>query len=184
MNHLLINIVYNTFIFFTSICIIDRVVFYFIKTVASISGIFQMMSYEITPPSFINQIIDVHLEIGFFVIFIFYFFYIFNISIKPIDYFKKNKWNKLIVCSFIIFALMIINHAQATYLNPSIYTILASYFFPISWFYLFHIYNLKYLERIDANYTKFPFYTGIVSSAFFFNTIHPFIIKRAISIFN
>ena len=55
---LLTNILYNTVIFFTSICVVDRVVAYFLKTIANISGVFKLMSYETQPPSLINEIIN------------------------------------------------------------------------------------------------------------------------------
>ena len=181
---LLTNILYNTIIFFTSICVVDRVVAYFLKIIANISGVFKLMSYETQPPSFINEIINIPFEIGFFVIFIFYFIYIFNIPSKPIDYFKDSKWNKLIIGSAIIFVLMIINYYQATYLDGLIGIMLQSYLFPIIWFLLFHIYNLKYLEKVEAKYTKFPFYAGIVFVIFFFSSMHPFVIKRVFSILN
>jgi len=181
---LLINILYNTIIFFTSICVVDRVVAYFLKIIVNISGVFQMMSYETQPSSLRNEIINIPLEIGFFALFILYFIYMFNISNKPVDYFKESKWNQLIICSFIIFILMIINYTQATYLNALINIMLVYYFLPICWFSLFHIYNLKYLEKIDAKYSKFSFYGGILFVIFSFNTIHPFVIKRVFSIFN
>ena len=106
--------------FFTSIFVTDRIVAYFLKIIANSSGVVQMMSYEKTSSSFKNEIINIPLEIGLFAIFLLYFIYMFNIPIKSIDYFKQSKWNKLITCSFIIFLLMIINYAQATYLNALI----------------------------------------------------------------
>ena len=181
---LLTNILYNTIIFFTSICIVDRVTVYFLKSIASISGVFQIMSYETQPSSLIHEIINIPFEIGFFVVFIFYFIYMFNISSKSVDYFKESKWNKLLICSAIIFLLMIINYAQAGYLDGLINIMLVSYFLPISWFILFHLYNLKYLEKVEAKYSKFPFYAGIVFVIFFFSTMHPFVIRRVFSIFN
>mgnify|MGYP006107871313 FL=1 len=181
---LLTNILYHTVIFFTSICIVDRVVSYFLKIIANSSGVYQMMSYETHPSSLINEIINIPLEVGFFAIFIFYFIYMFNISIKPIDYFKEIKWNKLIICSVIIFVLMIINYAQSTYLDGLFGIMLQSYLLPIIWFLLFHIYNLKCLEQIEANYSKFPFYAGIVFVIFFYSSMHPFLITRVFSIFN
>ena len=181
---LLTNIIYNTTIFFTSICVADRVVVYFLKTIANISGVFQIMSYKTQSSSLRNEIINIPFVIGLFIIFIFYFIYILNISSKPVDYFKESKWNKLLICSAIIFVLMIINYAQAGYLDGLINIMLVSYFLPISWFILFHIYNLKYLEKIEAKYSKFPFYAGIVFVIFLFTTMHPFVIKRVFSIFN
>ena len=178
------NIIYNTIIFFTSICVADRVVAYFLKIIANISGVFQIMSYKTQPPSLINEIINIPFVMGLFIIFIFYFIYMFNISSKPIDYFKESKWNKLLICSAIIFVLMIINYAQAGYLDGLINIMLVSYFLPICWFLLFHLYNLKYLEKIDAKYSKFSFYGGIVFVIFFFSTMHPLVIKRVFSIFN
>ena len=181
---LLTNILYNTIIFFTSICVVDRVVAYFLKIIANISGVFQMMSYETQSSSLIHEIINIPFEIGFFVIFIFYFIYMFNISSKPIDYFKGSKWNKLIISSAIIFVLMIINYALGNFLKPMVNIMLASYFLPVSWFLLFHIYNLKYLEKVETKYSKFPFYAGIVFAIYFFNIIHPFLIRRVLSTFN
>jgi len=181
---LLTNISYNTAIFFTSICIVDRVVAYFLKIIANTSGVFQMMSYETQPSSLINEIINIPFEVGFFAIFISYFIYMFNISSKPIDYFKEIKWNKLIICSVIIFVLMIINYSQSPYLDGLVGIILQSYLLPIIWFLLFHIYNLKYFKQIETNYSKFPFYAGIVFVIFFFGSIHPFLITRVVSIFN
>ena len=143
-----------------------------------------MMSYDKRPSSLINEIIHIPLVIVLFIIFIFYFIYMFNISNKPLDYFKESKWNKLLICSAIIFVLMIINYAQAGYLDGLINIMLVSYFLPISWFILFHIYNLKYLEKVEASYSKFPFYAGIVFVIFIFNTIHPFVIRRLSYLFN
>ena len=181
---LLTNILYNTVIFFTSICVVDRVASYFLVIIAHISGISQMMSYDKRPSSLINEIIHIPLVIVLFIIFIFYFIYMFNISNKPLDYFKESKWNKLLICSAIIFVLMIINYAQAGYLDGLTNIILMSYFLPISWFILFHIYNLKYLEKVEAKYTKFPFYAGIVLIILFFQSLNPTLIRRVTSLFN
>ena len=181
---LLTNILYNTVIFFTSICVVDRVACYFSIVIAHISGVYQIMSYKTQPSTLINEIIHIPLVIVLFIIFIFYFIYMFNISNKPIDYFKESKWNKLLICSAIIFVLMIINYAQAGYLDGLTNIILMSYFLPVSWFILFHIYNLKYLEKVETKYSKFPFYAGIVFAIYFFNIIHPFLIRRVLSTFN
>tara|TARA_B110000438_G_C15665458_1_gene585828 strand:+ start:85 stop:633 length:549 start_codon:yes stop_codon:yes gene_type:complete len=180
---LITNILYHTIIFFTSICIVDRVAAYFLKVIVNIDGVFQMISYETQLPSFINEIINIPLVIGLFLIFIFYFIYMLNISSKPIDYFKDSKWNRLIICSIIIFVLMVINYAQAAYLNELINIMLAAYLLPIIWFFLFHRFNLKYLEKVEAKYSKFPFYVGVMFVVLFFTAIHPFIIRRISSLF-
>ena len=181
---LLTNILYNTIIFFTSICVVDRVAFYFLQVIASISGFLQSMSYETAPPSFLVQFAIIPLEIAFFVIFTFYFVYMFNIPSQSINYFNKGKWNKLIIGSFIIFVLMMINYSIGSFLKPMFNFLLASHLLPIIWFLLFHIYNLKYVEKVESKYSKFPFYTGIVFVIFLFSSMHPILLRRVFSIFN
>ena len=182
--NLFVNILYNTIIFFTTICVANKVLFCFLGSIAAISGFLQILSYETLSPTYIVLLTIIPLEITFFVIFTFFFIYMFNISSKSIDYFKDSKWNKLIISSVIVFVLMIINYALGNYLKPMLNIMLSSYFLPISWFLLFHIYNLKYLEKVETGYSKFPFYAGIVLAIYTFKTINPFLIERISSMFN